>query len=167
MKRTSILLIVCWILSSGLAVADDTADDTVTKLRCGNTSITIYNSNVIESPFFVVSIFHSYGSSHYPFRVDNDFFKVRCEKSKDGKEFLLIDNVCGGSGCGDYNYALIDLHTGKEVLKPASYPGRNASKAESILGKKIKPFSCSKYSEGSSTPNDKGEYCFVSPLELD
>ena len=162
MKRTSILLIVFWILSAGLAYADDT----VTKFRCDNTSITIYNSNVIESPFFVVNIFNSHGSFHYPFLIENEFFQVRCEKSKAGKDFLLINHFCGGSGCRETNYALIELHTGKEVLKPAPHPSGNANKAESILGKKIKQFSCSKYSKGSSSSNDKGEYCFVSPLEL-
>jgi hypothetical protein len=34
------------------------------------------------------------------------------------------------------------------------------------LGKPIIPFSCKKRSKGSSTPNDNGEFCIVSPIEL-
>ncbi len=161
MKRTLIFLIVCTILSASLAKAGDT----VTKFKCANTSIIIYSKNSSESPVFAVRIINSNGSFYYPFSDENEFLQVRCEKSKVGKDFLLINNFCGGSGCAESNYALIDLDTGKEVLKPAPYPGGNASKAESILGKKIKLFSCEKYFKGSSAfPNDKGEYCFSSPL---
>jgi hypothetical protein len=162
MKKASIILLVFCILTVGPAVADDT----VTKFKCGGASITIYNSNVIESPFFVVSIFNSFGSFSYSFSVENEFLQVRCEKSKDGKDYLLINNYCGGSGCSESNYALIDLKTGNKVLEIAPHPGGNADKAEAILGKKIEPFSCSKYCKGTCTPNEKGEYCFISPLEL-
>jgi hypothetical protein len=161
-KRASIILIIFCILSAGLAVADDT----VTKFNCGGASITIYNSNVIESPFFVVSISNSIGSFHYSFSVVNEFLDVRYEKSKEGKEYLLINNHCGGSGCSESNFALIDLKTGNMVLQIALHPGGNADKAEDILGKKIEPFSCSKHHKGTCTPNEKGEYCFISPLEL-
>lgn len=159
-----LMIALIFFLSATTTVA--MADDTVTKFKCGNTSVILYNSNVVESPFFVLTVEIPGTTNFYAFPVTNEFLEVRCEKNKKGKDFLLVNHFCGGRICSESNYSLIDLSTNKEVLKASeSYRG-NSVKVESILGKPIIPFSCKKFSKGSSTPNDKGEFCIVSPIEL-
>jgi len=143
------------------------ANDTVTKFQCGESSVTIYNSNVIDSPFFVVTVENLHVFEHYSFRVTAEYLHARCEKNKRGKDFLLINQICGGTACAESNYGIIDLATGKEVLKPSAPYRGNGNKAVAILGKQIKPFSTTgKPSAGSSSPNEEGEYWLVSPLEI-
>ncbi len=140
------------------------ADDGVTKFSCGKTSITLYNGNTAESPFFVITVWNGKSKKYYPFPVTNEFLDVRCEKDKKGKDYLLVNHFCGGSGCAESNYALIDLATNKEVLKASEQYNRGNNKAASLLGKTVTPFSCEKRAKGSSTPNDNGEFCIVSPI---
>ncbi|MBF0558563.1 MAG: hypothetical protein HQL08_07255 [Nitrospirae bacterium] len=141
-------------------------NDAVTKLTCGNGRIEVYNSNVVESPFFVVSIFNSKGIFYHSFLADKEFLEVRCEKMNEGKEILLINHFCGGSGCAESNYIIIDPMTGKVMLEPTDGFSGNANKASSILGKAVKPFSCLKHSRSNVKQNANGEYCLMSPLEL-
>jgi len=159
-------LVIAFILFLSLATTVVMANDAVTRFHCGNTSIVLYNSNVAESPFFVLTVANSGAVNYHVFPVTNEFLDVRCEKNKKGKDFLLVNHHCGGSACSESNYGLIDLSTGKEVLKPSERYHGNSDQVASILGKTISPFSCKKRSKGSSTPNDKGEFCIVSPIVL-
>jgi hypothetical protein len=139
-----------------------TANDRLIKFSCGKTSITLYSSNIPESPFFVISVWNGKSREYYTYLATSEFLDVRCEKNEKGKDFLLVNHFCGGSGCATSNYALIDLTGNKEVLK-ASQPFKgNSDKATYILGKAIAPFSCKRRSDGLSEPNDKNEYCLVS-----
>lgn len=160
-NRLLTALILCLSATSSIAMADDT----VTKFKCGNIPIVLYNSNVVESPFFVISIGGPSPSFH-AFLVTEEFLEVRCEKDKQGKDFLLVNHFCGGSGCSESNYALVELPNGKEVLKASEPQHGNEDQAASILGKPLTPFSCKKWSKDSTTPNDNGEFCLISPLEL-
>ncbi|MGA9111574.1 MAG: hypothetical protein ACLPSL_08290 [Smithella sp.] len=159
-----LFIALIFFLSATTTVA--MADDTLTKFKCGNTSVILYNSSVVESPFFVLTVEISGVANFYAFPVTNEFLEIRCEKNKKGKDFLLLNHICGGSKCSESNYSLIDLSTNKQVLNASEPYHGNSDKAASILGKPIIPFSCKIFSKGSSTPNDKGEYCIVSPIEL-
>jgi hypothetical protein len=142
------------------------ANDTVTKFKCHSTPVILYNSNVVEFPFFVLTIESPGHPNSHTFPVTEELLGVRCENDKNGKELLLVNHVCGGNGCAESNHALIELSTGKEVLKASETMLGNVSRAESILGKPLIPFSCKEWSKSSSKPNDRGEFCLVSPIEL-
>jgi len=161
-NRTSIALFLFIFAFTSVA----TANDMVTRFKCNNISVILYNSNVVESPFFVITVERPGRSKFHTFPVTEEFLDVRCEKDKKGNNFLLVNHFCGGSGCSESNYGLIDLSTGKEVLRALERYRGNSDQAASILGKTIAPFSCKKHSKGSSMPNDKGEFCIVSPLVL-
>lgn len=152
----SILLIL--FTTSTFAIADDG----LTRFSCGKTSITLYNGNIPESPFFVITVWNGKSKEYYTYLATSEFLDVRCDNDEKGKDYLLVNHFCGGSGCSESNYALIDLDSNKEILKASEpYSGNNV-KTASILGKTIKPFSCKMHSKGSSKPNDKGEFCLVS-----
>ena len=160
-------ILIVFILSFFATTIVAMANDAVTRFKCGNIPVVFYNSNVVESPFFVITVESPGIVNFHVFPVTSEFFEIRCEKDKTGKGFLLVNHLCGGTACAESNYGLIDLDTGKDVLKPDEGYHGNADKAESILGKQIKPFSCAgKRLQGSSPPNEKGEYCFISPIEL-
>ena len=155
--------ILFWLLAAGIAYGNDN----ITKLKCGKANVIIYNSDLISSPFFAVNISHSNGVFNQSFSANKEFFEVRCEKGKEEKDYLLINHFCGGSGCAESNYAIVDPTTGELLLEPTDIFEGNHSKASSLLGKPIRPFSCLKYSRTTTSANDMNEYCLVSPLELD
>jgi hypothetical protein len=134
-------------------------------LICGGRSIGIFNSNIPESPFFVLDVG---GVDHIPFSMENEYFAVRCEKDLKGRDRLLILHSCGGSGCADQaNFGIVDPRTGKILLRPNARHRGNWNKAVAVLGKKFKPFECDTHSKTSVTESQNGgDYCFVSPLVL-
>jgi hypothetical protein len=142
------------------------ANGNVSKLQCDNVQIEIYNSNVPESPFFVVTI-HARTTTRHVFEVTEELLEARCERSKTGESFLLLNHFCAGSGCAESNYALIALSTGKEELHSSERWRGNADRAAAILGKPVAPFMCNQHSRDSSEPNAWGEVCVISPIELD
>jgi hypothetical protein len=134
------------------------------QFTCGGRTVSVFNSDIPESPFFVLNI----GGMHYlPFSVENEYFAVRCETDLNRLDRILILHTCGGSGCADNaNFGIVDPRTGRLLLRPnARYRG-NSNKAEAILGKKIRPFACDRHSKTSVADSQKGAYCFMSPLEL-
>ena len=164
--KTLSAFVVSFILFLSLTGAVAIANDRVTKFKCNNISVILYNSNVVESPYFILTIETPGHPNFHPFPVTEEFLETRCEKDVKGSVFLLVNHFCGGSGCSDSNYALIELSTGKEVLRASDRYRGNANSAELILGKPITPFSCKEHSKGASTLNDNGEVCLVSPIEL-
>ena len=140
-----------------------------TRLMCGGREVSVFNSNISESPFFVL---HVGGLTHIPFSVENEGFALRCERDARGRDRLVILHSCGGSGCADQsNFGIIDPKNGKVLVRPNARHRGNWSKAESVLGKKLKPFECDTPaaplpSKTSIAESHNGEYCFVSPLEL-
>jgi hypothetical protein len=138
-------------------------------LTCGKTTVSLFNSAVKESPFFVLKIESPTAMFHYPYFMDREMFMLRCETSATGKMYVLFNWMCGGTGCNEGGFGLVDADTGKIRLEPRGrwkHDG-NADMALKILGHQIKPFSCEKFSRTSTgAPGAKGELCFVSPQEL-
>jgi hypothetical protein len=97
-----------------------------------------------------------------------DYLKVRCETTSAGASVILFNHVCGGSGCTDSNYGVIDTETGNLMLEPGRGFVSNKDEAEHLLGLPVRLFTCGKgHSDTSLTDrDDNGEYCFHTPLEL-
>lgn len=160
-KLITIILAFSIVLTGNAA-----ADGGLTKFNCGNVPVELYNGNISESPFFVLTV-HSYGHTNYhAFEVTKEFLRVRCEQDKTGDEFLLVSHICGGSACVESNYYIIKLSSGEKVLQPSERQQGNAGQASTIFGKPITPFACKQYFRGAATPNAMGEVCVVSPIEL-
>lgn len=87
---------------------------------------------------------------------ENDFLKLRCQPDKNGKLMLLVNHTCGGTGCAESNFGIIDLQTLDVLLVPDSRWKGNHTKAEAILGVKIKSFSC-KHFDGLQA---NGDHCY-------
>ncbi|WP_333875906.1 hypothetical protein [Methylobacter sp.] len=138
-------------------------------LTCGKTTVRLFNSTVEESPFFVLKIKAPVAIFHYPYYMDREIFMLRCETSATGKMYVLFNWMCGGTGCNEAGFGLVDADTGKIRLEPR---GRwrsdgDEDKASKILGHPIQPFTCKEFSRTSmGAPGAKGELCFVSPQEL-
>jgi hypothetical protein len=165
MKFTHLLSVVLIIISSTTETV--AAEDNL--LTCGKTTVSLFNSTVKESPFYVLKIKAPAAEFHYPYYMDREFFELRCEASASGKKYVLFNWTCGGTGYNEAGFGLVDTDTGKIRLKPG---GRwredgNWNKASKILGHPVKPFSCKEFSRTSTgAPGAQGELCFVSPQEL-
>jgi hypothetical protein len=67
---------------------------------------------------------------------DIDYIGGSCFTDARGKHYIVYRAVCGGSGCHDSNWGIIDPATLQEVLKPI---GENTARATEILGAQPPP----------------------------
>lgn len=160
-SRLLMVLSLCFCVSEAMLAAEPVL------LHCGKADVTLLNSSDIRSPFFVLTVRVLNGQVHYRYRMDGEYFEIRCETKSDGKKVVLLNHFCGGSGCADSNYGIVDSESGNQLLEPTAPSRGNADQASRLLGHPVKPFSCEQYSSTSSAvPDAEGEYCFRSPLEL-
>ena len=122
-------------------------------LACGNAKITVSparlrgGEQVLQD--FLVTVTQPNGTNTFKFGAENDFLQVRCETDRDGEAVLLVNHFCGGSGCAESNFSIIDLTTHKILLNANERWKGNHSAAESILGKEIEPFRCGRSANGN------------------
>lgn len=62
---------------------------------------------------------------------DIDYIGGECVADAKGKLYIVYQAKCGGSGCHDSNWGIIDATSLREVLRPA---GENSERATEILG---------------------------------
>ena len=158
MNRTNVLrlLILLYVVfTSSLAIAESMQKP----LICGRAIITATQARFREGQpgeDFTVTIQLDSRQKVLKFSNENDFLKLRCQPDKNGKLMLLINHTCGGTGCAESNFGIIDLQTLDVVLKPGNRWKGNHHKAEATLGVKIRPFSC-KHFDGLQS---NGDHCY-------
>ena len=83
----------------GAFLSTDAVGQTTT-VSCGNAKFSVFNSAIVESPFFVLRVATPTGwPRYYPLYMDLDFLKVRCEAIAGGAKAILFEHSCSGSGC--------------------------------------------------------------------
>lgn len=136
-------------------------------IRCGNATTSLFNSSVKGSPFFVLTVQVPTAWKYYAYLMDREYFEMRCETKSDGKKVILLNHFCGGSGCAESNYGIVDAETGKQLLEPGAGFRGNDDRASRLLGHPVEPFSCKTFSTTSAgIVGAEGEYCFKSSQEL-
>lgn len=155
MHRLLSTFVLALIGTIHLACADDSK-----ALECGNAKITVSPARVQGGDKvlqdFLVNISQHNSTQNFSFSPENDFLQVRCETKWDGDVVILVNHFCGGSGCSESNFSIIDLKTYKVLLSANARQKGNHSAAESIIGKRLKPFSCER---------SQGEYCYGAKFE--
>jgi hypothetical protein len=142
------------LLSLCILAAHSNADS----IKCGDSDVAVTDSKVSSDPFFTLKMSNGSTNKSFRFSVEKDYINIRCDKKADGTAVVLILHFCGGSGCTDlYNFGIIEAASGNVLLEPDQPWKGNAIKANGIMGKEIKPFSCA--------PNN-GEICLHTKLEL-
>jgi len=122
---------------------------------CGSAKITVSparvrgGNQVLQD--FLVNITQPNRAQTFKFSAENDFLLVRCEENQNDESLLLANHHCGGSGCAESNFSIIDPNSFKVLLSANARQKGNHSAAEGIIGKKIKPFTCGRFQE---------EYCY-------
>lgn len=139
---------IAWIVLGWLALLATAQADEIHSLSCGDSVISVSpakmrgGEHVLQD--FLVTVMRSNNSHTFRYSAKNDFLAVRCEKSINGEQLLLIRHICGGSGCAESNYSIIELRTFKVLLNADSPVKGNQTAAESVVGRPIKPFLCDK-----------------------
>jgi hypothetical protein len=147
------LRFLLFLLLGGFAVCSNAA-----AIPCGGSAVVVADGKALSDPFFTLKISNDKLVKSFRFSVEKDFIKIRCDRKADGLEVVLIVNFCSGSGCADSsNFGIIEASSGNILLKSDQPWKGNAVKANKIMGKEIKPFSCSP---------DSGEVCLHTKLEL-
>lgn len=148
MKRLSVCVLALALAGSNHLVG---ANDS-TSLSCGNSRITVSPARVRGGQQvlrnFLVNAAQTNSFQTFKFSAANDFLRVRCETSRNGEPLLLVNHYCGGSGCSENNFSVIDLKTFKVLLPADARMKGNKNIAEGIIGKKIKPFNCDRPQDG-------------------
>ena len=127
-------------------------------IKCGDSEVSITDSVLLSEPFFTLKISNKNLNKSFQFSVEKDYINLRCESKSDGKLVVVILHYCGGSGCNDLgNFGIVELESGNVLLEPDQPFKGNAKKANTIMGKEIKPFSWK--------PNS-GEICIHTQLQL-
>ncbi|HEX7764153.1 MAG TPA: hypothetical protein VF433_11160 [Cellvibrio sp.] len=138
-----------------LAVSTLSLADTIS---CGGKFVSVSDAPSANEPFFSVVIEGDSTSAPYQFEIQKDYLRLRCEVTSTGKHVILINNICGGSGCVEFgNFGIIDIGSGKVLLEPNQPFKGNRDQAEEIIGTELKPFTC----EFNSI-----EVCMHSKIEL-
>lgn len=135
---------------------------------CGKATVSLSNSSIKTFPFYVLNIKVSGLEYHYLYGIEREIFMLRCEASATGKMYILFNWMCGGSGCNEAGFGLVDADTGKIRLKPKGRWRRdgNADKASKILGHPVQAFSCPAFSRASTgVLKSTGELCFLPLLD--
>lgn len=133
---------------------------------CGDAQVKVLNSEDIQDPTFRVLVSQDDQKLEVSYSAQKEFLFVRCEQTREGEAALLVNHVCGGSGCVESNFGIIDPQHLKVLLTPNPHEKDNSVLAEKILGNPVKPFTCKNPSRGSYATPSNGEFCYVSPLEL-
>ena len=131
---------------------------------CGKAIVRFFN----DPTKYILSIKVSGLEHRYLYDIERDFFMLRCEVSATGKKYILFNWICGGSGCNEASFGLIDADTGKMRLKPGGRWRRdgNEDKASKMLGHPIQPFSCPTFSRAPiGTLKSADELCFMPLLD--
>jgi len=153
---------IVWLLISAvvaLITPEVIAESTQAPLVCGKASITVTQARFREGQpgeDFTATIQLDSQRKVIRFTNENDFLKLRCQSGKNGKLMLLVNHTCGGTGCAESNFGIIDLQTLDVLLVPDSRWKGNHAKAEALLGVEIKSFSC-KHFDGLQA---NGDHCY-------
>lgn len=108
-------------------------------LSCGKGRAVVLDAESSEKPYFTVMITNENKSKSYQFAIVNDFINVSCDSKSDGSLVFVVRRFCGGSACSSHNYGIIDSTTGELIFTPGDRYKGNAEKANTIMGKEIKP----------------------------
>lgn len=107
------------------------------QMRCGNTVITASPAKVKGGETYLrnfkITLRNDSGEKAFEFNPENDFLHLGCFRSA-SSEFLLINHFCGGSGCSESNYGVVDLSSFRALLMPTNRWKGNASAISALLG---------------------------------
>jgi hypothetical protein len=151
---------IIWITLCCLALLGTARADEIHPLRCGDSAISVSpakmmgGEQVIQD--FLVTVTQPQKSQVFRFSAENDHLAARCEGNIKGEKLLLVQHNCGGSGCAESNYSIIDIGTFTVLLKADSRWKGNQTAAESVVGRPIKPFLCDK---------SQDEHCYHTKFE--
>ncbi|WP_420589150.1 hypothetical protein [Bacterioplanoides sp.] len=103
---------------------------------CGGTEIDIKKVGEWESTRFIVEAKNGADNTKLILK-SVDYVSSYCEKSTTGVDKILILAICGGSGCSESTYTVIDARTLKVELVPFQGQG-NLELVEKLLGREFK-----------------------------
>ena len=131
---------------------------------CGEAKVSLVLPTEDNSKFNI-NIKNSTNYLSIDYNDSNEYLMIRCQKDHAGKSMVVVNHICGGSGCVESNWSILDPNELKLILASGRPDGSrlkgNHDKAEKIMGLPIKPFSCN---NNKGTQNN-GEYCIASPIK--
>lgn len=159
-----IVFILVFIACSITCSAEGTSPHNT--FSCGNAQVEIFNSNDIKQPFFLVKVSNKIRGKTIKYSMRNEFLFVRCGQDIKKRPLVLVNHICGGTGCDGYNFGVIDPNTLKVLLSPTQDMRGNYDQINKIIGTKVKQFTCNNYTKTSYATPQNGEFCYEAAVEL-
>jgi hypothetical protein len=142
-KHFSAILVV---LNASNAFADGAASP-LPSIQCGATRIVVSPARTkggdVVLQNFRVELYATGRHKVFEYSAENDFLSVGCEPRGQLEPYLVLNHHCGGSGCAEGNYSIIDLSSLTEILKANERWRGNANEAAIVLQKPPARTSCS------------------------
>ncbi len=107
------------------------------QMRCANTLITASPAKVkggeVYLRNFKITLRKGSATKALEFSPENEFLDLSCFESATSR-FLVINHYCGGSGCSESNYGLVELPSFRVLLMPTDRWKGNASTTSTLIG---------------------------------
>jgi hypothetical protein len=119
-----------------LAFASVGAAERIFEDKCGNTTFRVIrqsSNHPLDNRYTVVArLDETERTIHVA--EDGGFFHAKCVRSKSGASYLLFQAYCGGSGCVEDKFGLVESKSLKPVVKPNPKNIGNSSAVSKLLG---------------------------------
>lgn len=115
-----LLRILLNILLIGLPIASYAENvEPHDRFICGASQVEIFNSNDVKQPYFTIKLSNANRSIKLNYSVRNEFLFVRCDSDSQKKPMVLFNHHCGGSGCSETNFGIIEPQKLEVLLAPS------------------------------------------------
>ena len=159
-------LLILWLF---FLTSHSSAQTTVApgnSIPCGDSQVQVLNSATSSYPYFSLVVLSVDNERTYPFHVRKDFLQVSCTTNSLDESVILVNHMCGGTGCSESSYSIIRTTDGENLLEqPERHTDGNREEASEILGRPIPAFTCIKQ-PGKSLAVCETEIYASSPIEL-
>ena len=121
------------ILISSSALAEP---QQVFKTTCGPSKfqVSVINNGFPLDNTFTLSVIKSDEATQLFKGEDGGWFHAACMSKKDGTPLLVFQSYCGGSGCVEGKYGVIEPFSLKALLLPSPNNTQNSDSLSKLLG---------------------------------
>ncbi len=127
------------LLMIPLAFAAESASSKSFEAQCGPNRFRVNVENKghpLDNRFELVAA-RSGGDNRLFVADDGGWFHAACLPDRNGEPLLVFQNYCGGSGCVEDRYGVVDPRSLKVLLDPGKKNVGNAAAASKLLGKTV------------------------------
>ena len=129
-RSAAVVAILAWAVDANGATQEFAGE-------CGPSRfvVTVDSASVLERVFTLFKVVGQRRKALYTY--DGGVLHVACLKSRSGKKYVVFQAYCGGSGCPEYDYGVVDPTTGKLLVEPTGTNIPSEGRVSQLLGYQV------------------------------